>query len=166
VSITSPSEGASLTAPASFDLTANASVSSGSISKVEYFANGVSLGSATSSPFRVTANIADPGSYTLTAVATANGVSATSPEVHITVGAAAAINLSAPTLNNGLFSFNYNTTAGLTYIVQAATALSSSGTFNWSSVTTNVASSATGTYSETAAGNSARFFRVGRVTAP
>ncbi|HEV8541964.1 MAG TPA: Ig-like domain-containing protein, partial [Verrucomicrobiae bacterium] len=99
VSIASPLDGATFTAPASFDLTASASVSGGTVSKVEYFANGASLGSATSDPFRVTANIADPGSYAITAVATANGLSTTSSAIHVTVNPAAVpptVSISSP----------------------------------------------------------------------
>src|SRR6266566_983233 len=50
VSITSPANGATFTAPASIPITASASESGGSISKVEFFNGATLLGTATSSP--------------------------------------------------------------------------------------------------------------------
>jgi len=85
VSITSPSSGAVFTAPASVNISANATVSGGTVTNVQCFANGVSLGSATLAPFNLTANNLGAGAYALTAVATAAGISATSAVVNITV---------------------------------------------------------------------------------
>lgn len=255
VSITSPSNGASFSAPASVTLTANATVTGGTVTNVEYFAGTTSLGHATVSPFNVTASLTTPGSYALTAVATANGVSGTSPVVNIQVTAVTApvvtitapsegsvfatpanvgltvdtsagvtnvsyfngrtllgssqtapfnitatalaagaytvsavatasgtsttsesvhftvvdpvvTTLSAPVITNGLFSFNYSANQGLTYVIQKASNLSSDGTSDWTPVATNIASSASVTFSEPVSSDAARFYRVARVTNP
>jgi len=100
VSITSPAAGASFNAPANVDLTSTATVSGGTVANVEYFASGTSLGSAAITPFHVSGTISTPGSYDLTAVATAAGVSATSAVVNITVTAVSGpptVAITAPT---------------------------------------------------------------------
>jgi chitinase/chitodextrinase len=85
VSITSPSNGASFTAPASITISANAT-DDGSVSKVEFFQGASKLGEDTSSPYSFTwANVA-AGTYSLTAKATDNaGLSTTSSAVSVTV---------------------------------------------------------------------------------
>jgi hypothetical protein len=55
VSITAPTNGAVFDAPASVVITANASVSGGTVTNVEFFSNGSSLGSAQAPPFTITA---------------------------------------------------------------------------------------------------------------
>ena len=86
VSIATPASGASITIGASFSLTANASDSDGSVAKVEYFANGTSVGFSTSAAgnFPVTWTPAATGSYTLTAIATDN-LNATTPSAGVPV---------------------------------------------------------------------------------
>ena len=73
VSITSPSTNASFVAPASsITINANATTSTGTISKVEFYNGTTLLGTDTSSPYSyVWTNVA-AGSYTITAVATDN----------------------------------------------------------------------------------------------
>jgi hypothetical protein len=97
VSLTSPASGASFTAPANITLTASASDSDGTVSKVEFY-NGTSLiGTSTASPYTVTFAGAPVGSYTVTAVAYDNsGASTTSASV--TVSVVAAVN-KAPTVS-------------------------------------------------------------------
>jgi hypothetical protein len=85
VYLTNPADGAVFAAPANVTLEAGASVSGGSVTNVTFFGNGVSLGFADAAPFSVTASNLGAGSYALTAVATAAGVSATSSVVNITV---------------------------------------------------------------------------------
>ncbi|HYC83621.1 MAG TPA: glycosyl hydrolase family 18 protein [Chryseosolibacter sp.] len=86
VSITSPANGATFTAPASVTINATAS-DNGSIAKVEFFRGTTKLGEDTSSPYSfVWSNVA-AGSYTLTAKATDNqNAATTSSAVNITVG--------------------------------------------------------------------------------
>ena len=87
VSITSPADGATFRAGSDIDIAAAASDSDGSVSKVDFYANGVHLGSSdTTSPYTQALVGAQPGTYALTAVATDNqGVTTTSAAVTITV---------------------------------------------------------------------------------
>jgi hypothetical protein len=78
VSITSPASGATFSAPASVLITASASVSSGTVPNVAFFAGTSLLGSNQTAPFNFTAVDLATGNYSLTAVATAAGISATS----------------------------------------------------------------------------------------
>lgn len=85
VSITSPSNGAGFTAPASVTINANAS-DNGSVTKVEFFQGSTKLGEDTSSPYTFTWTNVAAGSYSLTARATDNlGATTTSSAVSITV---------------------------------------------------------------------------------
>jgi chitinase len=85
VSITSPANGATFTAPATVSLAANASDSDGSVAKVAFYQNGALLGEDTSAPYTFTWSNVGVGSYTLTAVATDNqGATTTSSAVTIT----------------------------------------------------------------------------------
>ncbi len=88
VSLTSPANGSTFTAPANVTLTATAADSDGTIAKVE-FLNGNSLvGTVTASPYTMTWSNVAAGSYTLTARATDNnGAQTTSAAVSITVAA-------------------------------------------------------------------------------
>jgi chitinase len=86
ISISSPANNASFTAPASITLQANASDADGTISKVEFFNGSTSLGRATASPYQITWNNVAAGTYTVTAVATDNsGATTTSAAVSLTV---------------------------------------------------------------------------------
>ena len=86
VSMTSPSDGATAVAPASISLAASAADSDGSVTKVDFFANGALLGTATAAPYGLTVTGVATGTYTLTAVATDDdGATATSSPVSITV---------------------------------------------------------------------------------
>src|SRR4029079_16877206 len=86
VSMTSPSDGATAVAPASISLAASAADSDGSVTKVDFFANGALLGTATAAPYGLTVTGVATGTYTLTAVATDDdGATATSSPVSLTV---------------------------------------------------------------------------------
>jgi hypothetical protein len=161
VSITSPSSGAVFAAPANIKLTSSATVSGGTVTNVQYFAGTNSLGQATVAPFSVTGSIVAAGSYALSAVATAAGVSATSAVVNITVIVPTPVSLGAPTISNGLFSFSYSANPGLSYVVQ-----SSSDLFNWVSVSTNVASASPVFFSDGLVANPPRYYRVGHQAGP
>ena len=89
VSITSPLNGASFTAPANITINASASDSDGTITKVEFFRGSTKLGEDTSSPYSFPWGSVSAGSYNLTARATDNdGGTKTSNVVAITVNAA------------------------------------------------------------------------------
>ena len=120
VSLTSPAEGASAVAPASFTVAATASDAEGPVASVAFFANDVSIGQDTASPFSLPwANVA-AGSYTVTAIVTdAGGLSTTSAPVHVTVtapGGGTRLNVAAAAqggaaLASSSFSAGYPVTA-------------------------------------------------------
>jgi aryl-phospho-beta-D-glucosidase BglC (GH1 family) len=86
VSITSPANNASFTAPANITISANASDADGSVSKVEFFSGTTKLGEDLTSPYSFTWSGVAAGTYSLTAKATDNaGAVTTSATVSITV---------------------------------------------------------------------------------
>jgi glucose/arabinose dehydrogenase/plastocyanin len=88
VSITSPTNGASFTAPAVVPINANASDPDGSVTNVAFFDGTTPLGQTNQTPYTVTATL-NAGVHPLTAVATDNlGLSATSSVVSVTVSSA------------------------------------------------------------------------------
>lgn len=99
VSITSPSGGAVFAAPGSMTLTATASDSDGTISKVEFFHGGTNLiATVTSSPYTYNWTGVAAGGYSLTAKATDNNNGATtSSPVSVTVTNAPTVSLTSPT---------------------------------------------------------------------
>jgi glucose/arabinose dehydrogenase len=88
VSILTPTNGASFTAPAIVPITATATDSDGSVTNVAFFDGATPLGGTNNTPYTVTATFA-AGSHALTAVATDNlGLSTTSSVVNVSVSAA------------------------------------------------------------------------------
>ena len=86
ISLTSPTHNARFTAPATIDLVAAASDPDGSITNVEFFANGTLLASLASPPFAYTWTNVQIGSYALTARVTDNtGAETTCTVVRIAV---------------------------------------------------------------------------------
>ncbi len=86
VSITSPSNGATFTTPATITINATASDSDGTVTKVDFYANSTLLGTGTAAPYTLTWSNAAAGTYSITAVATDNGgATTTSSAVSITV---------------------------------------------------------------------------------
>ncbi len=86
VSLTAPAAGSTFTAPANIAVSASASDSDGTIARVDFFAAGTAIGSATASPFAITWTAVPAGQYVLTARATDNGGAATtSGAVTVTV---------------------------------------------------------------------------------
>ena len=100
VRLTSPPENASFPAPATVTLVADARDPDGSVRMVEFFANAVSLGAVTNTPFSLTWTNVAVGNYALTARATDDrgGVS-TSAVVHITVNVLPTVRLTNPAEN-------------------------------------------------------------------
>jgi RHS repeat-associated protein len=78
ISITSPANGATFTAPASIAITASASDSDGSISRVDFYNATTLIGTAISAPYTFNWNNVAAGNYTLTAKATDNAGATTS----------------------------------------------------------------------------------------
>jgi Bacterial Ig domain/Calcineurin-like phosphoesterase/Purple acid Phosphatase, N-terminal domain len=101
VTLTAPSSGSSATAPATFNLAANASDSNGSIARVEFYQGSTLLGSDTSAPYTFTWAGVTAGSYSITARAFDNqGASTTSAAASVSVTAPnqpPSVALTAPT---------------------------------------------------------------------
>ena len=90
VTITSPANGSNVTAPNTVAITAVAS-DDGTISKVEFYANGTLVATDTAMPWAATWNASTPGSYALTAKATdSGGAATTSTPVAVTVSSVTA----------------------------------------------------------------------------
>ena len=88
VSLTAPSNNASYGSNETIRLTATASDADGSVSKVDFYAGDLLIGSSSSAPYSVDWSRMNPGTYILTAVATDNkGISATSSPVSVTIRA-------------------------------------------------------------------------------
>jgi hypothetical protein len=86
VSVTAPGGGATFVAGATITVSANATDSGGSISKVDFFANGALIGTDTLAPYSISWSGVAAGNYALTARATDNlGAATTSAAVNITV---------------------------------------------------------------------------------
>jgi len=110
VTIASPAAGATFAPGTALSVTANASDADGSITRVEYYANGVKLGQSTVAPYSVPWTPILVGPYAVVAVAVDNvGGMALSPTVNITVNTT----LSTATLQDGL---NGYTGASDTYL--------------------------------------------------
>jgi hypothetical protein len=161
VSITNPAPNAVFAAPANIAISASASVSSGTVTNVSFFNGGSLLGSKQGSPFNFTANSLGAGSYSLTAVATAAGVSATSSVVSISVVTPVNTLLSSPAAPNNEFVFSYTVNPGLRYVIESALNLSS----GFTPVTTNVPASSPAFFTNPISAASA-LFRVGRMPNP
>ena len=88
VALTQPASGTSFTAPATVNLTATASDSDGTVTKVEFFNGPTKLGEDATAPYAYTWTGVTAATYTLTARATDNlGASTTSAPSTITVSA-------------------------------------------------------------------------------
>ncbi len=163
VTLTNPADGAVFSAPASLKLGATASVSSGTVTNVQFFAGNTSLGSATTSPFKLTSSPLSAGLYALTAVATAAGVSATSAVANVSVINARAVNMSGAQVSGGQFSFSYASDPGLSYVIAKASNFST----GFAPVVTNVASNNPSLYTTPVSPSAgANFYRVGRLPNP
>ena len=161
VSITNPPSGAVFAAPANVVIQADAAMSSGSVTNVAFFGNGLPLGADQAAPFSITTGSLGAGGYALTAVATAAGVRSTSCVVNITVVSPVAITLASQQITNGQFAFDHTANPGLSYVVQ-----NSSNLVDWVPVFTNVAASALVHFTEGFSPNLNRYYRVGRQPNP
>ncbi|MDB5255928.1 MAG: C-terminal target protein [Chitinophagaceae bacterium] len=108
VNITAPVNGAAYTAPAAINISASASATNGSISRVEFYNGAVLLGTSTSSPYTFSWTNVTAGTYAITAKAYDNlGITASSAAVNVTVNTAANLNptvvITAPS-NNATFT--------------------------------------------------------------
>ena len=121
VSITAPLDNARYIAPAVLTFTAGASISAGTISKVEFISGGNVIGVATAPPYSMTLNNVAAGAYGVTAKATGSfGGTGTSSPVNVVVTDNAAPVVSLLT--------NPATAAAPAVITLTATATDSDGT--------------------------------------
>lgn len=87
VRITSPANGASFTAPASFTIAADASDSDGAVTSIQLSVNGAPATSSSGAVFTSNVTALAAGNYSFTATATDDqGATATTPPVNIVVG--------------------------------------------------------------------------------
>jgi len=87
--VVAPVGGATFTAPATITVSAEATDPDGSISRVEFFANGISIGTRVAAPWSIAWTNVPAGSYTITAEATDNrGAVSTSSGVSVGVAPA------------------------------------------------------------------------------
>jgi hypothetical protein len=84
VSLTSPADGATFTAPATINLAATASDVDGTIARVEFYSGTTLLGTDTTAPYAFTWSNVPAGTYSLRAVAIDNG-NATGQSATVTV---------------------------------------------------------------------------------
>lgn len=73
VSLTAPTNGLTLTAPGSFGLAASASDADGTIQSVQFYQDGVVIGSDTTAPYTLAVSGLAQGTYAYSAAATDNG---------------------------------------------------------------------------------------------
>ncbi|HEV2455767.1 MAG TPA: Ig-like domain-containing protein [Verrucomicrobiae bacterium] len=164
VTITNPLNNAVFAAPATEKIVASATVSSGSVTNVQFFTNNVLLGGITTPPFTLTANNLAAGNYALTATATAAGISATSSVVKISVVTPLTVSLSnVLTFSNTNFEFEYPANVGLSYVVQRATNVFQP---TWIPIVTNVAASNPTVFVDIHATSNPAYYRVGRLPNP
>jgi len=157
VTITNPPTGAVFIAPAAVTIEATGSDSDGSVSQVEFFVNGDSVGIATTMPYSAVTNNLPAGNYTLSAVATDNQGTKSTNSISITVQAP----LTAPLLTSpmrgpsGKFRFDITGLAGQTYLIEGSLNLSA-----WSLLLTTNAPSSTFRFIDDVTNLDQRFYRV------
>jgi plastocyanin len=165
VAITAPADGAVFAAPATFDFTAVASdTDSDGLSDVEFhvgtnFVDDIfsPFGTSTATNTTSVTNLA-AGTYTLAAIAFDNSGATATSSITITVQAGSAIKLAPPVITAGKFVFGVTgLTAGKTNVLQTTANLDASN--GWTSLSTNVATSSSATFTNTVSPGR-HFFRV------
>jgi len=141
VSLTAPSNNATFAAPASFTLSANASDSDGTVSKVEFYQNNTLLSTATTAPYSYNVQNLPVGSYAFTAKAYDNaGAVTTSTPISVTVAvepAISAVAASNVTVNGANITWATDEPATSQVDYGTATSYGSSTTLDTSLVTSH-----------------------------
>jgi len=161
VTLTNPANNAVFPAPANVVFAADTSGSTGTVTNVAFYTNSVLVGAIQNPPFNLAVNNLPAGAYSVTAVATAGGISTTSAAVNITVVLPVPVTLTAPAVGGGQFSFNYSTDPGLTYLIEA-----SSNMVDWVPVSTNVAAGNPAQFSDSFVPDNQRYYRISVVRNP
>jgi plastocyanin len=156
VSITSPVAGAVFSAPASVAVQASASVSSGTVTNVQFLVGSTILTNRAAAPFAALTGSLAAGAYNLSAIASSSaGLKATN-SVTINVIAPTPVVMGTPAFSSpGNFQFSYSANIGLTYVVQVSTNLS-----NWNSLATNTATANPVIFTTAESNGSGAFYRV------
>lgn len=156
VSITNPVAGAVFSAPASLAVQASASVSSGTVTNVQFLVGSTVLTNRAAAPFAALTGSLAAGAYNLSAIASASsGLKATN-SVAINIVAPSPVVMGTPAFSSpGNFQFSYSVNIGLTYVVQVSTNL-----INWNSLATNTAKANPATFTTVESSGSGAFYRV------
>lgn len=104
VTITSPTNGTILSAPASFTIRASVSGGGNAVSQIEFFTNGVSAAVDTSNPYRADITDLAAGDYTLTTVLTDTVGDKSTNSVTILVNALPAVSITTPVDGSGFIA--------------------------------------------------------------
>jgi RHS repeat-associated protein len=116
VSITNPVADSIIPAPASITVTADATDTAGTITKVDFYQGATLIGTATAAPYSATWSNAPAGTYPLTATATNDSNETdTSAPIQIIVNAPPTASLTSPTANQ-----TYIAPASITLTANAA----------------------------------------------
>lgn len=152
ISITNLVNRSVFAAPATFVVKATAADIDGTVTKVEFFNNGASLGTATGPDYQKTISNLANGSYLVSAVATDDRGTTASKDLVIIV---TTLKLTLPTLTNGHFGMQLNGLVNAkAHIVQTSTNL-----VNWVNIATNVANQATRPFTDSNAINTFKYYR-------
>ncbi len=104
VTVTNPTDGAGLIAPASFDLQATASDVAGSVAQVQFFRGSTLIGTLTNAPYSVPVVRLASGNYRFDAVATDNLGGTTRARIDILVKSRPTVAFTAPASGARLFA--------------------------------------------------------------
>jgi len=96
VTVTNPANNTVFAPPASFTVGASASDSDGTVSQVEFFRNGTSIGIDTTSPYSANVSSLGSGTYTFMAVATDNNNGKTTNSISVVVNALPTVAITNP----------------------------------------------------------------------
>jgi len=152
ITLSSPQSGSVLAAPANILLSATAT-DDGAITQVEFFQDGVSLGSVTTAPYEITVQGLGADVYNFTAVAHDNsGLAAASTPVQIRV--AAQPHIQSITQNGDTFTVTASATDGISHDLEATADF-----VNWTVVNTATATNGSVTLTDTSP-QPMRFYRV------
>lgn len=154
VSITNPPNNALFIAPATIAIGVSATDSDGTIANVRLLTNGIAAATNSVAPFGFTLSNLAAGNYILRARAADNQSLATT-SAPVTVRVAGRPFLSFQAGANGPLQFQFNTVAGVNYVVEQASPLT-----NFSPVVTNPGSGGALQFSETNGGPPQRTYRV------
>jgi hypothetical protein len=133
VTITSPTNGTKLFAPASFLLQASASDSDGQVVQVGFLQATNYLGGSTASPFTMGVSNLLEGSYIFSAVATDNAGGKATNTIHLDVLGVSPVRMVNPVWAGTDFIFSFASQAGIAYDIRYSDVLDGS---NWLSLGT------------------------------